>query len=122
MTEPLRLGFDGREGGVSEVRRYVRNNDAAYTYSGIQVQPVDQSGRDITDGTNGFSWKLSEGNTQPSSDEWSAITAGAAISLSNITDTSTYLPFWLRIEIPRGATVHSYDDVILRILGVQDAV
>jgi hypothetical protein len=119
MTNPLRLGFNGREAGISEVRYYLRNDDATYDYTSITIQPIDQSGRDITDGTNDFAWKLSAGNTQPTSDEWDAITPGAAISMSDITDISTYLPFWLRIEIPRGASVMSYDDAVLRIAATE---
>jgi len=130
MTEPLRQAFDGRRGQTVEQRCYLRNDDALYLYSGIQIQPIDQTGKDIVGGTDGFSWKLNAGNDQPIDDEWEVITAGRAISMSNLgtwtpahlraADTSTYLPFWLRIEIPRGAKVASYNDVILRVVAAEE--
>jgi len=121
MTNPMRHGFDGRVGRTAETKYYLRNDSASYSYSSIQIDPVDESGMDITD-SNGFSWKLSAGDTQPTSAEWDAITAGVAISMSAISDISTYLPFWFRIEVPRGASVASYNDVILRVTAEEIAV
>jgi len=128
MTNPMRHGFDGRVGRVVETKYYLRNDSAlAFSYTSIVIDPIDESGMNITD-SNGFSWKLSEGDTQPTSAEWDVVTDGDAISMSDLLatagvgDTSTYLPFWLRIEVPRGASVASYNDVILRITATETAV
>jgi hypothetical protein len=117
MSNPLRHGFDGRTGGVVEQLLYVRNDDPFVTYSGIQVTAVDTgSDKNVVDGTDGYAWKLKAGSTQPIEEEWNSINEGNTILLSGqITDTSTYLPFWLRIEIPAGAPVESIDDVQLQI-------
>jgi hypothetical protein len=119
MTNPLRHSFDGRNGGVVEQRYYLRNDSFSHTYSGIQVQPIDLTGTSIVDGTNGFSWKLNSGYAQPTDDEWDIVVAGDAIETSGLFDTSTYLPFWLRIEVPAGADVESHDDVILRVTATE---
>jgi hypothetical protein len=121
MSNPLRLGFNARLASTSEAKYYLRNDNSNFNYSDIQIQPVDHTGSHLVDGTNDFSWKLSAGDTQPTADEWDNITAGAAISMSDISDTSTYLPFWLKIEIPRGASVKSYRNVVLRIFGEETA-
>jgi len=119
MTNPLRQAFDGRTGGVEEKKLYLRNNSASVSYSGVQIQPVDTGGRQITDGTDGYSWKLKEGNEQPTADEWELIEAGSAITMSGLTDTATYLPFWSRAEVPRDAEVESHDQAVLRITFVE---
>ncbi|RKZ06474.1 hypothetical protein DRQ25_13850, partial [Candidatus Fermentibacteria bacterium] len=105
LSNAFRQAFDGRSGTIREVRLYLRNDDVLYTYAQITIQPVVLSGRNIIDGTDGYSWKLSAGDTQPISDEWRGITAGASISMSDISDITTYSPFWVRIEVPRGAPV-----------------
>jgi hypothetical protein len=120
FTTPFATTIDGRTGGSSESRLYVRNDDVLYTYSGIQVTAVDTEGGSVVDGSNGYSWKLSAGDTQPTVDEWSAITAGNTIELGYLgttaaSDTSTYLPFWIQQLIPRNAPVATYTDVDLVI-------
>jgi hypothetical protein len=122
MTNPIREAFDGRNGGTSETKYYLRNNNILYSYSTIVISLVDSEGRNIVGGVDGYGWKLSSGDTQPTADEWEAITYGASISMSDISDTSTYLPFWVLIEIPRGAPVESHDDVTVRVSAIQTAV
>lgn len=120
MTNPIRHSFDGRVGGVLEKRYFLRNDDANTAFSGIQLYPVDLGGDHLTDGTNGFAWKLKAGDQQPLDQEWATIAPANTIMFSGIGDgtiggdISTYLPFWLRIEVPKGANVSSYDDVVLR--------
>lgn len=115
MTNPLRLAFDGRLGEIISRRLFLRNDDNTYQYSLITVQPVDTGGDSIIDGSDGYSWKLKVGTTEPLDEEWATITAGSSISFTDISDITTYLPFWIRIEVPRGAPINLHDDVILRI-------
>ncbi len=111
FSNPVRHTFDGRTGGVIEQRYYVRNDDPLIWSSGIVVSLSDDQGRSIINGTDGYSWKLKAGDTQPLDQEWATIDEADPITLSNITNTTTYLPFWVRIEVPRGAVVESFDDV-----------
>lgn len=116
MTNPIRHTFDGRVGGVIEARYYVRNDDSDLIYSGIEVTPVDTNpDRNIVDGTDGYSWKLKSGDTQPLDEEWEIIDEGDTIEVGNLNDVNTYLPFWVRIEVPRNAEVESFDDVVLEL-------
>jgi hypothetical protein len=116
FTNPLSHTFDGVTGGIVEQKYYVRNDDAAVTYSGITLQAVDTGGFGLVD-SNGYEWKLSAGNDQPLEQEWDSLAAGNTISLAydGAGDISTYLPFWLRIKVPRGVTVQSFDSVVLRL-------
>lgn len=116
MTNPIRNTFDGRTGGVIERRMYVRNDNALVMYSGvITLEPEDLSGRNIVDGVDGYSWKLKAGDIQPLAEEWATIDEGNQITLSGLVGTTTYLPFWLRIEVPANAEVESFDDVTLKL-------
>ena len=117
MTNPIRQSFDGRVGGVKEIKYYVRNDNVSNTYTDIVVTPVDRNSptTNFVDGTNGYSWKLKVGNTQPLAEEWDTIADGNTISFDNISDTVTYLPFWVRIEVPLSAPVDSFDSVVLRL-------
>ena len=116
MTNPVRQAFNGRTGGTLEKRLYIRNDNSGYTYSDIQITPIDNTGKDYADGTNGYSWKLYDGYSQPSEAAWGTVTAGDSILLaSGLSNIATYYPFWLRIDIPAGAEVESIDDIDLRI-------
>ena len=120
LTNPFRVGLDGRFGGSVQERLYVRNDDPTLYYSGISIVPVDNGTSHIVDGTNGYSWKLHVGDQQPLDQEWATIPAGQSITISgyggaHFGDTSTYVPFWVRVDIPTGARVNSYEDVVLRL-------
>ncbi len=122
MTNPLRHSFDSRKTSIEETRYYLRNDSVLYTYSGVQIEPVDRGNKPITDGTDGYSWKMKAGYDQPTPEEWDTIEAGTAIITSGLEDISTFLPFWLRIEVPLGAEVESLDDVELLITATQAVV
>lgn len=112
MTNPIRHTFDGRVGGVIEKRYYVRNDNALVTYPGtVSLTAADVSGRNIVNGTDGYSWKFKAGDTQPLDEEWATIDEGNTIQISGLVSTTTYIPFWVRIEVPSNAEVESFDDV-----------
>jgi hypothetical protein len=84
--------------------------------------PVDSSGLSLIDGTAGFSWKLRAGNNRPLEAEWDTILDGNTINFSDINDSNTYLPFWVRIEVPRATPVQSFDQVTLRIAATETLI
>lgn len=126
---PFSSAFDGITGETIEKKLYLRNDDSLYHYENISIQPID-SGDNIVDGsgaTAGYSWKMYAGDQQPLEEQWQLTDAGNQITLSDIgapgtPDTSTYLPFWVRIQVPRGAPVNSYSGVALRISFDQSSV
>jgi len=122
FSNPIWHSFDGINGEVIEKRYFVRNDDVAKWYSSITVQPID-GGDNIVDGsgpTVNYNWKLIAGDQRPLEEQWALKSAGNSIDLSNIGesgtgDTTTYLPFWVRISIPAGASISSYQGVTLKI-------
>ena len=122
FTDPLLVTFDGTIGGVQEFKYYVRNDSVTHTYAGISMLPVDSSGLALIDGTEGFSWKLKAGSDQPLEAEWDTILDGNSITLSDIGDTNTFLPFWVRIAVPRATSVQSFDQVTLKITATETLI
>lgn len=121
FTNPISHAFDGITGQVIEKRYFVRNDDVAKNYTSIQLVLID-GGDNIVNGsgaTAGFFWKLHEGDTQPLEEQWSQRGKGNTISLSDISDTNTYVPFWVRIEVPAGASIQSFQSVQPRITAVE---
>lgn len=104
----------GIKPGMALTRRLlVRNDDSSKYYTNIQVTVVDSSGNDIHL-KSGWTWKLLASDVEPSNSQW--ITATHSISLSSIgsADTNTYLPFWLRVEVPQYQQAR-----LIRTLGLQ---
>jgi len=114
FATPFSVSIDGVTGGAIEKRLYVRNDNGAKNYSSIQVLAVD-GGDDLVDGSTGYSWKFIAGDSKPTSTQWANESDGNTISLSDILDTTTYAPFWVRIEVPLRAPVSSFQSVSLRI-------
>jgi len=82
FDNPLSVTVDGKLGGIFTSRLYIRNDDPAFSYIDISVVPVDSSTSSVVDGSQvGFSWKLKEGDQQPTSEEWVVISAGNTASL-----------------------------------------
>jgi len=82
FTNPLTTTVDGATGQIIEKRYYVRNDNSAFTYSDISITPIDNSGKNLTNGTVGFSWKLTDGDLRPLEAEWNTITAGASAAIA----------------------------------------
>lgn len=121
FNNPLNLTFDGRLGGTKEVRLYIRNDNPLYYYTDITLVPTDPSAEPIiNDPDNGYVWKLSVGDTQPTTSDWKNISGANQITFTDIgsagtPDTSTYLPFWILIQVPPGLAVDIKDAVKLQI-------
>lgn len=122
FTNPLLSTFDGTTGGTIEKKYFVRNSSILHTYAGLTLTPVDSSGLNLVDGTEGFSWKLKAGNDKPLESEWNTISDGNTINLDDINDSNTYLPFWVRIQVPRATSVQSFDQVTLRITATETLI
>lgn len=120
LTNAICFTFDGIAGGTQIRKLFVRNDDSLYYYEDITVTPVTKTGSDIISGAGGFSWKLIAGDTEPLEDQWELVSDGNSISLSDLgsggsPDTSTYLPFWIRITVPEGISVQSLEGTRLDI-------
>jgi len=128
FTNPFALTFDGRSGGVKQVRLYIRNDDQLLYYTNITLKMQDLSGDDIINRIDdGFAWKLSEGDVQPTQNDWNNIAAANTISLPDIgangtPDSSSFLPFWVYVQVPPGLNVQTFNLVQFVLQGEENLV
>jgi len=113
LSYPFSISTEAQEANVIIRKLFLRNDNSAHSYSGVSIQPVD-GGDNIVDG-NGYGWKLQSGDPEPSDGSWALISNGNSIPMSNISDTTTYLPFWVRVEVPEGESVKSFHKVTLEV-------
>lgn len=126
FTNPFALSFDGRIGGFKERKLYIRNDDPTFYYTGIVLSLLDTEDPTITDRpTEGFSWKLSYGDTKPTYNDWLNTAANNSLSIpvnlgsSGNPNTSTYLPFWVFIQVAPHTDVQVFTGVQLLLEGTE---
>jgi hypothetical protein len=122
-VSPFTVTIDGISGGAINRKLYVRNDNPGRWYDSIIVQAIDSSSPSIADGsTTGFSWKLSATEDMPPIEQWQRIDPGNQIELGTRIgdpelpgDIVTFLPFWIRIEVPRNQRASNITSVSLRV-------
>jgi hypothetical protein len=126
---PFTVTFDGRIGGAQAKKVYIRNDASDKWYSSIQLVVLDTIGASIVDGTvSGWSWKLMEKDIPPTEEEWAEVSPGNTISFSSslgsssLADTITYLSVWVRVEIPRGQSIQTITDIVLRLTAQENLI
>jgi len=128
---PIITTHDGVLGEVVETKLFVRNDDSTEYYTSVSVIPVSlDSPSDVTGTATGHGAKLlsvSAIDDQPTESEWDVVDYASSMSLDDIGsalagDTSTYLPFWYRIECPAGAQADNKENVVLRLSYTANAV
>jgi hypothetical protein len=117
QTNPVTTVHDGKKGTIEEKKLYVRADDA-HAYTLIQVKPksltIDSDiGSGSNPGSSGWGIKLFAGENQPSQAEWEAMDYGATIDVANISNSSTYRPFWTRVHSPSGIRVSNKTNIAL---------
>jgi hypothetical protein len=123
FSRPLRTTHDGKNGGADVKLFYVRNDDPTQWYQQVTILPTDSELYDDTIGEHGtgFSVKLKYGTVQPLPHEWESIVAGDSVDLpvdigtALIADTTTYFPFWIRVNVPGATRVINKRDVKLEL-------
>lgn len=103
---PVRTMHNGHLGGAAEHLLYVRNDDPANYYTGLQIGVVS----DIYDaageaGDSGWSFKFMYGERRPTEAEWDVVRSGESVTIPDIgtteaADMHTYHPIWLRVFVP----------------------
>lgn len=115
-SDPITTKHHGRNGDTYELKRYVRADDA-HTYTNIQVKAEMVTGNDdIGSGPNpaasGWGVKLlADTGSDPTENDWDAVNYGAAVDISDISDSNTYRAFWYRIESPPGEDIETKDNI-----------
>jgi hypothetical protein len=120
-TSDFLASFNGRLGGVQEKQIFVRNDASDKYYENIALSMFsDETGSVYFDGSIGYVWKLYAGAVVPNELQWQAILPNNSISLADLgnnllADTSTYLPVWVRIEVPKNQPVQTILDIRFKL-------
>lgn len=129
QVTPVTTTHKGNEGEVIEILLYLRNDDPNQWYSDISIVGIDNTAPDDTQGDLGTGWgvKLSPGLEQPTKSKWTSIKFANKILMSTIggvgdPDTTTFYPFWYRIQSPPGVDVQTKKDIKLQIDFTRNAV
>ena len=128
-TNIFRVTFDGRVGGAQAHCVYLRNNDPGKWYNEIKLTIIDTSGDNLVDGSvEGYSWKLLRKDIAPTELEWRDISEGNTLVITevlgsvDIGDIVTFLPVWVRIEVPRGIEIQRFTDIVFRLTASENIV
>lgn len=119
---------DGKTGDSVELELHISADDIKVYYSSITLYPENLTSTNYINGTStGWGIKLREGDNQPTQSEWENISYGNTISFSNIGsgtygDTSTYLPFWVRIECPSYSVIRDKEVICLTISYIENLI
>ena len=117
QTNPLGMTFDGRKGGTKEFLLYVRNDDSLYFFNQISLTVNDSGVLNLVNRPeDGWSWKISYGDTQPTAQDWANIEPINTIGFADLgsagsPDTATYLPFWLQVQTPPGEDANAFNTI-----------
>jgi hypothetical protein len=109
---PFSITFDGRVGGYRETKLFIRNDDSDYYYNDLTLSLLDENPESIIN-NGGYVWKLYYGDQKPTFNDWLNIPAATSIQIEDLgsegnSDISTYLPFWVFIQVPNNIDVQVF--------------
>lgn len=124
QTNPVTTSHDGRNGDTFEIQLYLKSDDS-HTYTNISIKPIsktsdDDIGLGSNSGTSGWGVKLLENPSHtPTENDWDSVEYGEQIDYASsvsIASNTTIIPFWYRIESPRGINVQNKNNIALQLL------
>lgn len=120
----LRTKHNGQLGGAHEQVFYLRNDDPANYYVGLQIGilSTDAYDADGESGTSGWSFKFIYGERRPTEAEWDVVRSGESIALPDIgsteaADMHTYHPIWLRVFVPGDTGAQYRTNYVVKLRG-----
>ena len=123
-TEPITTVHHGRNGDTFERELFVgreSGNTSAFTNVRVVPQSLTEDadiGSGSDPGTTGWGVKIMlDPGHEPTETEWDATDYGTTILLDNIPyPGDPKLPFWFRIESPRGIDIQNKKNIALLLL------
>jgi len=112
-TQPFVSSHNKKKFHPDVHRLYLRNDSTNEWYSNVQVIGTSTQGNDIYSGTGYFGLKFSVGPNRPTERMWNAIAYNhpaefQPIGTVAVADTSTFYPFWARVDVSPGSPVAFY--------------
>ena len=118
---------DALNGSWNTLKLWLRNDDATVYFENIEIEVNIPGVFSPNVSPNGIVYQLFPGDIEPTVLEWSRLPYHNTISMSDLgafgsPDTSTYLPFWVRIYQPGNSSVGDVSDASLRVTAIERAV
>lgn len=135
LGDLLLTQHNGVTGSSVEVFLYIRNDSVLVTYDTVVIYP--RSSAEDTSGPyesftsdenilgpygNGRGIQLVAGSRRPTVDEWKSVAFGNTIAMDDVTDTTTYHPFWARITVNGHRSVSYLNDIKLVVGAIENIV
>lgn len=123
-TDPITTIHHGRNGDTFELKLYVgRESGNTSDFTNVKVEATSLTteldiGTGSTPGDTGWGVKLMvDPGHDPTESEWDATDYGNTIELVDISDPDdSKLPFWYRIESPRGVEIKNKKNIALLVM------
>lgn len=120
FTAPIKTSLNGSQGESEEKKLYIRNSDSNTYFTAVDITGAPAARVRVGDPAYpeaNIGVKLLLKDTEPSENEWLAVEAGNTITIDEVGDINTadtsYIPFWVKIELPPGTPVQNIADVKL---------
>ncbi|OAS21157.1 hypothetical protein [Paenibacillus oryzisoli] len=94
-------------GSAQSVQLWLFNDDSTKTYQSITIDPTDAVSTDES------TWVQLAPDSAGSAGTYGS--TGAALSMSNITDSNVAKPFWYKCTSPSGQSVQNKSDIKLTV-------
>jgi len=121
-TNPITTVHHGRNGNTFEKKLYLgRETGNTHSFTNVRIKPSSlTSDSDIGSGSNpgstGWGVKIMvDPGYDPTEDDWDATYYGTTIDMSDISNDAK-LPFWFRIESPRGISIQNKKNITLLLM------
>lgn len=119
-TNPFRISVDGILGGCLVKRIYLHNDNPKLYYTSITIQIIDESPSGIAYTSGDWSWRLISSVHEPVPEEWEQVANNNILSVgtlgsSTAADVTSYIPIWVRCNVPDGLLAQNIISLGLRI-------
>jgi hypothetical protein len=129
LTNPVQTTHDGTNGEVAEKKLYLRNDNAAFYYSNMTIQPLPLTKTgvgDINYPEAFVTFKIIVQEEQPSANQWRSVQSGSEVTFPNIgvvgSGDTNYKPFWIQTSVPAGTSVQNISDISIHLEGEENPV
>lgn len=119
MSNPITTTHNGQLAETFEKKLYVgRPVGNVSTFTNISLQPVSSGTQDIDpDGDEPTGWGvkiMNDPGRTPTETDWAVVDYGDPIDITDIS-TDSKIPFWFRIESPRGISIQNKTNISLEL-------
>lgn len=120
---PVRSLANPQEANVLIKKLYLRNDDPTKYYTSVSLQYGPEA---VIANELGFKYKILKQENTPTEADWLTVSSGNEVEFDDIGTESlaslTFVPFWVRLEIPRSTPQGIYSEARLIITYTESSI